>query len=148
MELGVITRTHALPTLYYQFEDIRGDKELALLNSGSECNMITLTLAIKYGLSIQSIEVVSKGLHQSKPFVGEVFGKIILAGNAITEHFFVLDGDTGEYDILLGMSFLRDTSLTFDYNDGRLVTANYIIGNKLIKAHVVSDAISGPRRSK
>ena len=52
MELGVITRTYALPTLYYQFEDIRGDKELALLDSGSECNMITLTLAIKYGLSI------------------------------------------------------------------------------------------------
>ena len=80
--------------------------------------------------------------------MGEAFGKIILAGNAITEHFFVLDGDTGEYDILLGMPFLRDTSLTFDYNDGRLVTANYIIGNKLIKAHVVSDAISGPCRSK
>ena len=110
--------------------------------------MITLTLVIKYGLSIQSIEVVSKGLHQSKPFVGEVFGKIILAGNAITKHFFVLDGDTGEYDILLGMPFLRDTSLTFDYNDGRLVTINYIIGNKLIKVYVVLDTISGPRRSK
>ena len=60
----------------------------------------------------------------------------------------MLDGDIGEYNILLGISFLRDTSLTFDYNNGRLVTANYIIGNKLIKAYVVSDTISSLYRSK
>ena len=80
--------------------------------------------------------------------MGEVFGKIILAGNAITEHFFVLDGDIGEYNILLEIPFLRDISLTFDYNNGRLVTTNNIIGNKLIKAYIVLDTISGPRRSK
>jgi hypothetical protein len=63
MELGVITRIYTLPTLYYQFKDIRSDKELALLNSGSKYNIITLNLAIKYSLTIQSIEVVSKGLY-------------------------------------------------------------------------------------
>jgi hypothetical protein len=52
MELGVITRIYILSTLYYQFEDIYNDKELALLNLGLEYNIIILSLAIKYGLAI------------------------------------------------------------------------------------------------
>lgn len=137
-EIGVITRVHALPLLYCHFETVHSDKELALLDSGSECNAISQRLATKYQLAIQSTNVVSKGLYESKRFLGETQGRIILAGKALVGHFFVMEDEPGGYDILLGMPFFRDTSLTFDFAGGRLITANILCGETIIKAHVVS----------
>lgn len=142
VELGVLTRTHALPTLYGHFESIYSNKVLALIDSGSECNVISAALAQEHGLAIQDTTVISKGLHQSRAFLGETQGKFILAGQSINCHFFVMDGSAGGYDILLGMPFLKETNLTFTYNEGRLVSANVAFGEKLVRAHVVSDAIS------
>jgi hypothetical protein len=139
VQLGLLTRTHALPSLYCQLESIHGEKELALIDSGSECNCLSIFAVQKYGLAIQETRTMSKGLYQSRAFLGETQAKVILAGQAVTCHFFVLDDTAGGYDLLLGMPFLKETSLTFDYSDGRLVTANVVMGNKLIKAHVVSD---------
>lgn len=46
--MGAITRFHPLPTLYCQLDSTVADKELALLDSGSECNVISNRLARKY----------------------------------------------------------------------------------------------------
>ncbi len=45
----------------------------------------------------------------------------------------------GSYGILLGILFFRDTSLTFDFADSRLVTANVIMDDITVKAFVVSN---------
>ena len=62
-ELGVVTRTHALPSLYCNFENGLSEKEFALLDLGSECNALSLRMAQKYGLVVQDTNVVSKGLY-------------------------------------------------------------------------------------
>lgn len=141
-ELGVVTRTHALPSLYCNFENGLSEKELALLDSGSECNALSLRIAQKYGLAVQTTNVVSKGLHQSKRFEGETQARVFLAGRSVLVHFFVLADDVGGHDLLLGMPFFKDTNLTFDFKDGRLVTANVTMDNMIIKAHVVSDEMA------
>jgi hypothetical protein len=142
MEVGVLERTHALPTLYCQFENPIGPKYLALIDSGSECNCIHLDIVKRLGIPMSATDVTSQGLHGTDKFAGECYGKLYLAGQGVNCFFFVTSYKPGGYDMLLGMPFLKTTSLTFDYEAGRLVTANINIGSKLIKAHVVSNQTS------
>jgi hypothetical protein len=136
--VGAVTRFHALPTLYCQLDSPRGDKELALLDSGSECNCISFDMVQKYKLPLQSTKVMSRGLYESKAFLGETQARIVLGAQSVLCHFFVMAGDAGGHEILLGMPFVKDTRLTFDFSDDRLVAANIHMEDVIVKAFVVS----------
>ena len=140
--VGTVTRFHALPTLYCQLDSPRGDKELALLDSGSECNCISFAMVRKYNLPLQSTKVMSRGLYESKAFLGETQARIVLGAQSVLCHFFVMAGDAGGHGILLGMPFVKDTRLTFDFTDDRLVAANIHIEDVIVKAFVVSKDIA------
>jgi hypothetical protein len=138
--LGAVTRFHALPTLYCQIDTSSRDKELALLDSGSECNCISLKMVQKYGLPLRQTKVISKGLYESKAFAGETQAKIVLGAQSVLCHFFVMSEEAGGHGILLGMPFFKDTNLTFDFSGGQLVAANIMMEDVIVKAFVVSSA--------
>jgi hypothetical protein len=138
MAVGAVTRFHALPTLYCHVDSPQNRKELALLDCGSECNCISLDVARQHGLSLSPTNVISKGLYQSQPFVGETQARIFLGNRSVLCHFFVMEQSAGAHGILLGMPFFKDTSLTFGFEDTRLVAANIMMGDVIIKAFVVS----------
>lgn len=50
--------------------------------------------------------------------------------------------DAGAHEIILGMPFFRDTSLTFDFKEGHLITSNATMGGKIVRAYVVSENTS------
>ena len=142
-QVKMATKIQSLPCLYMKIEDPLSAKILALLDCGSECNLITLELALKCGLAITQSRITSKGLYGSSvPFAGETQATILLATRSITVEFFVVSQGLGYHDILLGMPFFNDTRLTFDYQNDRLVSANVNFGDVLVKAAVVTKRIT------
>lgn len=67
----------------------------------------------------------------------------MLAGVPILCHFFVIDNTEalGFHDLLLGIPFFTDTSLTLDFMKGCMISANMLYGGKLIKAYVVKKEV-------
>ena len=143
--VGAVTRFHALPTLYCQLDSPTSAKELALLDCGSECNCISMEVVQRHRLPITSTNVISTGLYQSQPFEGETQALVYLGGQKVLCHFFIMKESAGSHGILLGMPFFRDTSLTFDFADSRLVTANVMMDDVTVKAFVVSNLTSRRR---
>ena len=81
-------------------------------------------------------------MYGSTPFLGETQVRIVIGPGQISCHFFIVPDDAGAHEIILGMPFFRDTSLMFDFKDGRLVTSNATIGGKIVRAYVVSENTS------
>jgi len=139
-EAGYVTRIYALPALWVHGGESEGPKWLAMLDSGSECNTCTMDFVKRHNLHVIATDATSQGLHGDKVrFVGETIATLYLAYKPIKVHFFVLSEPFSKtHDILLGMPFFADTSLTFDFTDDRLISANVVLGNRLIKCHVVT----------
>lgn len=142
--LGAVTRTHNVPSLYCNFVSPTSEKVLAMLDTGSECNLISRAVAERFCLPMVSTNLQSKGLHGDPvAFIGETQAPVVLAGVPILCHFFVIDNTEalGFHDLLLGIPFFTDTSLTLDFMKGCMISANMLYGGKLIKAHVVKKEV-------
>jgi hypothetical protein len=136
---------HTLPSLYIRFKN-PNTKELAMLDSGSECNLIPYTLVKKYGLYVTFTIVTLKGLYKEFSLKGEISAVLYIRGHRVPAYFFMVgDGrleEVGFYRVLLRFPFFRDTNLGFNYSEGRLVLANIDVGNTIMKCAVVTDELA------
>ncbi|ORY65768.1 uncharacterized protein BCR38DRAFT_483452 [Pseudomassariella vexata] len=138
LEMMVATRVHRLPMLYGRLVSSQMKKICALLDCGSECNLISWDLCMSLGLAVRETNIVSRGLHGKRQLAGEVVEKFWLGDLCIEVHSFVLPEGEAAQAVILGMPFFRNMSLTFDYKDKEVVTANVVFGDTCIKAAVIA----------
>lgn len=113
-KLVLATRYYHLPRLFIYLGE--GDhKVCAILDTGSECNLIPWSLVESRGIAWSPTTTVSVGLHGKEAFMGECVVPVWLGPHVVSQHFFILDDKTKEYSVILGMPFIQNTKMTFDY---------------------------------
>lgn len=140
------TRIHALPMMYVRVGPSEESAAIrAILDTGSEANIVSAEYADRHGLAYEPTEVYSSAYHTGRPirFLGEMRERIWVAGQWVPGHFFVMPLGQTKHDILLGMPFAKDVSLTFEWSKtSDLLRANFLIRNLRIIATVYAPKTS------
>lgn len=144
------TRIHSLPTLFIKLEHNEAPKVVGLIDCGSECNLMSKQLARALNLPIRETQTLSKGMYgEPRVFSGETSAKVILANRGRMQEFFVMDHPIGskgnEKHVLLGMPFIADTQLTFEYDERGITSVNIRMEDVLIKASLITNSVHGPQ---
>ena len=137
--LLLATRYHHLPRMFLQLAD-QSTKVCAILDTGSECNLIPRSVVETRGIAWTPTATVSIGLHGKESFTGECITNVWFGDHCVKTHFFILDDKEKEYELILGMPFIRDTKLTFEYLDSGAIRAKVILDNKMILASCFNPA--------
>ena len=132
-KMVLATRYHHLPRLFLHLAD-QDTKVCAVLDTGSECNLIPRSIVENRGIAWTPTAAVSVGLHGKETFFGESIANVWLGDHVVKTHFFVLDDRDRKYNLILGMPFIRDTKLTFDYMESGSIRAKLLLDDKLILA--------------
>ena len=101
---------------------------LAMLDSGSMVNTIRKDIAHQLNLVLQPTEAISVGVHSSQiQFRGETTAFVWLGNYCQPVYFFVLPQAKGAEKVILGMPFIWDIRLVFEYfYDLKQIIANLI----------------------
>ena len=148
---GPYTRLTSLPSLYINIDNPDSRKVLALLDSGSECNVISIRLAKALGLPIRETKVQSQGINgvDPVPFLGETVVPLFLCEKKLRVHFFISQCDVANHDMLLGMPFFMDSRLNWlhsaeEEKERRIIAAKVSFeGVRIIASVVVGDPEPG-----
>lgn len=135
------TRYHHLPRMFLHLGD-QSTKVCAIIDTGSECNLIPRSVVDTRGIPWTPTATVSIGLHGKESFTGECITNVWFGELCVKTHFFILDDRTRDYELILGMPFIRDTKLTFEYMESGTIRAKVILDNKMILASCFSPALS------
>ena len=139
--LLLATRYHHLPRMFLQLGD-HSTKVCAIIDTGSECNLIPRSIVDSRGIAWTPTATVSIGLHGKESFTGECITTVWFGDLCVKTHFFILDDKAKDYELILGMPFIRDTKLTFEYLDTGAIRAKVVLDNKLILASCFNPAFT------
>ena len=137
--LLLATRYHHLPRMFLQLAD-QSTKVCAIIDTGSECNLIPRSVVDSRGIAWTPTATVSIGLHGKESFTGECITNVWFGDHCVKTHFFILDDKARDYELILGMPFIRDTKLTFEYLESGAIRAKVILDNKMILASCFNPA--------
>ena len=137
---------HHLPRLFIYLGE-HDSKVCAILDTGSECNLIPWTMVESRGIAWSPTTTVSVGLHGKESFMGECVVPVWLGPHVVSQHFFILDDSKRNYSVILGMPFVQNTKMTFDYLESGGIRAKLVMDdNKLLIASCFVPELS--RRKK
>jgi hypothetical protein len=109
-----------LPWIYVRLHDQDKDLEPALVDSGSEANMITEAVARYYGIKWQPASGSSVSYSSNRVLMkGLAHVRIYLGNTWITQPMYVVQNTTS-IKVLLGMPFIRAAKVGFNYDDNRM----------------------------
>jgi hypothetical protein len=130
------TIVRSLPLVYVRVgPDETAEFIKGILDTGSEVNIIPEEYVEANGLAVMPLdeEVNSKGIHATVvPFLGRVTERLYIAGRWTVCEFMVMPKRNMDAVILLGMAFISDTHLSFqwvtDQYGDRTMRANFVLG--------------------
>lgn len=127
-----------VPELVIRLDDPNGPRTIALVDSGSEINVITRRVAEENGIFIESTRFGNTNSYSGHKVEinGSATVKVFIANVWITQKVLIIDSPAVGIPCILGMPFIRSARVNFDYTarDGSL-RLSCILGSTRMVCH-------------